>query len=569
MNDKTNPVQASIWSPSFQGLLWTNWLTAINDNIFRWFVIGVGKNVYDVSQHTWIATLGLALFVAPYLLLASPAGWLADRFRKRDVIIGCKIAEIVVMTLGVIAVWLGNFNFLLVTVFLMGAQSALFAPAKVGTIPELLDEKTISIGNGLFNLATLSATIIGMTIGAVISDATEGGTTNIYIAGLTLIGIAVVGTGLSFFVKSLPAADKNKRFPYSIVGETFSDIAQLARMGRLFRVALGIAFFWTVAGIAQVYIDQLADEGGSLFETERTPLLICVTLGIGIGSVIAGYVSGNRIELRLVNWGALGIALFAMAMVFAPDYFMLQNADWWKLAFVGGMLTGLGMSAGFFDVPLAAYLQQMSPIERRGSILSATNFMIFLGMLVGSLVFNSVFRTPTEYGAKENLPDEYLIESLDQPLQNQVANLVEQYATAVASANTLDTSAGEISSLDLDIESEIRKPLITELVWDDYVRQRNEMDQQIDVDPENAEKYKIDTEKYAKLFPENEERRQVKLILRQAAKQPWLSARQIFFVVGLMTLPVFIYATVRVRTLKAPAESSPAPAEPKVEVDKE
>lgn len=555
MNDSPNSVQSSIGSPSFQGLLWTNWLTAINDNIFRWFVIGFGKNAFPVEQHTWIATLGLALFVAPYLLLASPAGWLADRFSKRNVIIGCKIAEIVVMALGVTAVWVGSFNFLLVTVFLMGAQSALFAPAKVGTIPELLDEKTISIGNGLFNLATLSATIIGMFLGAVISDATVGGTTNIYIAGITLIGIAVIGTGLSFFVNTLPAANKNKPFPYSIIGETVRDVVELAAMGRLFRVALGISFFWTVAGIAQIYIDQLADEGGSLFESERTPLLICVTLGIGIGSVIAGYISGGRIELKLVNWGALGISLFAMGMVFAPDYFMLQNAAWWKLAFVGGMLTGIGMSAGFFDVPLASYLQQMSPIERRGSILSATNFMIFSGMLVGSLIFSNVFRAPTEYGAKENLPSDYfLTETTDQQIQDQVNSLAKKYAATVAKANSQDKDAAPIEPLVLDFDSSVRRPLITELVWNDYIRQRDEAEKQAKLSPEKEGKFKIDTDKYSELFPDNEDHRQVKLILRQGSVQPWLNARQIFFVVGLMTLPVFLYATVRVQALKEPEE---------------
>ena len=299
----------SIWSRSFQGLLWTNWLTAINDNVFRWFVIGVGKATLDVTHHTWIVTMGLSLFVAPYLLLASPAGWLADRFKKRNVIIGCKVAEIVIMSLGVFAVAIGSFYLLLGTVFLMGAQSALFAPAKIGTIPELLDESTILTGNGLFNLATLSATIIGMFLGAVVSDTTAGGTQNIYIAAITLIGIAVVGTILSFFVQTLPAANKAAKFPATIIGETIRDVRHLVGMGKLFRVALGIAFFWTIAGIAQLYIDQLADEAGSLFESERTPLLICVTLGIGIGSVVAGMISGSKIDLGLVPWGALGLSL--------------------------------------------------------------------------------------------------------------------------------------------------------------------------------------------------------------------------------------------------------------------
>ena len=544
--ENSDAKNSSLLSPSFQGLLWTNWLTAINDNIFRWFVIGVGKKALPVEYHTWIVTLGLAFFVAPYLILASPAGWLADRYRKRNVIIACKVAEIIVMTLGFIAVSIGSFYFLMFTVFLMGAQSALFAPAKVGTIPELLDESTISTGNGFFNLATLSATIIGMYLGAVLSDATEGGTQNLYIAGLTMIGIAVVGTVLSFLVHTLPAADKNKRFPYTIVGDTIRDVVNLARMGRLFRVALGIAFFWTVAGIAQLYIDQLADEGGALFETERTPLLICVTLGIGIGSVLAGMISAGKIELRLVPWGAAGISLFSMAMIFAPDYFLLDTAATWKLGIVGGLLAGIGISAGFFDVPLASYLQQESPIEKRGSILAATNFMIFSGMLVGSIIFGTAFRLPTDHGEISKLPMEYQMLDLTQEQQESVASVASDLHNQIKDTDRDRDTA--LQPIQLDVDEALKKAVITQVVWKDLLSQRKNIEQQTKIEPEKGDTLEIDTEKYSELFPQY--RRQVKLIVRQAAVQPLMSSRQIFFLVGMLTIPVFLYSLFRVRAMR-------------------
>ena len=82
---------------SFYGLLFTQLLTAINDNVFRWLVIGIGKDYVDASRVSLILAAGTACFVLPYLLLAAPAGFLADRFSKRSVIIGCKLAEIVIM----------------------------------------------------------------------------------------------------------------------------------------------------------------------------------------------------------------------------------------------------------------------------------------------------------------------------------------------------------------------------------------------------------------------------------------------------------------------------------------
>ena len=530
----------SIWSPGFQGLLWTNWLTAINDNVFRWFVIGVGKNTFDVTQHSWVVMVGTALFVAPYFLLASPAGWLADRFQKRHVIIGCKTAEIVVMALGIVAVVLDSFNFLLVTVFLMGAQSTLFAPAKIGAIPELLDEEKISAGNGIFNLATLSATVIGMVVGAWLADHTGGGVRNVHVAAVTMIGIAIVGTAISLVVQTLPAANPKAPFPRTIIGETIRDIILLAGMGRLFRVALGIIFFWTVAGLAQINIDALSDESGALFESERNPLLVTLTIGVGVGSVLAGIASRGRIELGLVPWGAAGIGGFSMLLAFAPDYFLIESPGHWKLVVACVLLGGLGMSAGFFDVPLASYLQKKSPIEKRGSILSATNCLAFSGIMVASILFGNVFRSSTDVGRRDQLPAEYVVGALSEEEQRQVEEYKMQLAASVNNASvslTGDDRTANSIELPADLSDGATRSLVTELIWQD-------VEKQSDAAADDAGKnVATGAQKYMSLFPDH--RRQARLVVRAASKQPWFSAREIFFTVGLLTLPVLAYATYR------------------------
>src|SRR5438034_6175931 len=94
-------------SAGFLGLLATQFLTATNDNIFRWLVIGIGKQHVPESQHASILTMGTVCLVVPYLLLAAPAGYLADRFPKRTVIVGCKLAEIAIMFVGVASILCG------------------------------------------------------------------------------------------------------------------------------------------------------------------------------------------------------------------------------------------------------------------------------------------------------------------------------------------------------------------------------------------------------------------------------------------------------------------------------
>src|SRR5687767_13852474 len=98
----------SLWSVGFLGLLSTQFLTAVNDNIFRWLVICIGKDHVTEANFSNVLTAGTACFVLPYLLLAAPTGYLADRYRKRSVIVGCKVAEIVIMALGIGAIMLGH-----------------------------------------------------------------------------------------------------------------------------------------------------------------------------------------------------------------------------------------------------------------------------------------------------------------------------------------------------------------------------------------------------------------------------------------------------------------------------
>ncbi len=184
-------------SVSFMALLLTQLLTAINDNVFRWLAIGVGKDYVDQSQVGLILMAGTACFVVPYLVLAAPAGYLADRFSKRNVIVGCKVAEILIMALGVVAIAIDvpamvNLVLLFTAVGLMGAQSALFSPSKMGSIPELLRSDKISVANGLFGLATVSATVIGMALGSWLSEASgQYGKERWWLSAIVLLSIAV------------------------------------------------------------------------------------------------------------------------------------------------------------------------------------------------------------------------------------------------------------------------------------------------------------------------------------------------------------------------------------------
>ncbi|MCO6457358.1 MAG: MFS transporter [Pirellulaceae bacterium] len=389
--------EGTLLSASFIGLTLTQLLTAINDNIFRWLVIGIGKDFVEPARYGEILMVGTACFVLPYLVLAAPAGYLADRFSKRSVIVACKVAEVVIMGLGVVAIVIGSPGLLFAVVALMGAQSAMFSPAKLGTIPETLQSRYISAANGVFGLMTVVATLIGMVVGNHLKDATGfKGQGNPWLSAAVLLGVAVVGLAFSLLIQRLRAANPRRKLPWDAPLQTYRDLRTLASNRALLRVALGIVFFWSVGALGQLNIDQLAFEGGALREADKVPLLVALIVGLGLGSVLAGVWSAGRVELGILPLGAGGMALGGMLLFTVPDQLFAEGLT------LGGvwaclLLFGLGMGAGLFDVPLEAYLQYRSPAAQRGSILAAANFLTFSGVLLAAGLFG-LLRLPLRDG---------------------------------------------------------------------------------------------------------------------------------------------------------------------------
>lgn len=154
-----------------------------------------------------------------------------------------------------------------------------------------------------------------------------------------------------------------------------------------FRVAMGIAFFWSVGALAQMNIDQFGMEGG-LVQRQVMPLLVALVLGLGVGSLLAGYWSAGHVELGIVPLGAMGIAVSAIGLstvsgALATHDHVVTGAFAWACM----LLFALGGSAGLFAVPLDSYLQHRSPPESRGAILAASNFLTFGGMLLSAGVY--------------------------------------------------------------------------------------------------------------------------------------------------------------------------------------
>ncbi len=398
-------------SRSFGGLLVTQFLGAMNDNMFRWLVIPIGMLAFGEAPALMLGTI---LFTAPYLVLANFAGFLADRFDKRLVIVWCKVAEIVLMLLGLVGIATGSVWFLFVIVMLMGSQSALFGPAKFGSIPELVRSDRISAANGVMGLITVTSAALGTFAGLALYQANQAaileclqGTSISKLEGLgklwlllaAYVGTAVVGWAASLLIRPLPAADPSRKLPKNPVMETYRDLRLLVSHGALLRAALGIAFFWMLASLAQNNITLFGKYVFGLGQTGIGAMLVVLVIGMAVGSVSAGLLSRGRVELGLVPLGVAVIVGSSVLLCLVGSHVptpklaeaaLLDASDvadsaafWWCSLF----LFTLGLGAGFFNVPLESFLQHKSDPQTRGTVLAAANFLAFSMMIVSSCLF--------------------------------------------------------------------------------------------------------------------------------------------------------------------------------------
>ncbi|QDT48716.1 Bifunctional protein Aas [Symmachiella dynata] len=379
-------------SRSFVALLVTQFLGAINDNMFRWLVVPIAKVKFEEEglDANLALSIGLFCFTLPYLLFVPYAGYFADKFSKRTVIVGCKVAEVVIMLVGIAAISIGNTYGLFAVVAMMGAQSALYGPARFGSIPELLRTEDLSTGNGWMGLVTVVSSALGFVGGLLLFGATKPyGTDHLWISTVVLLGVAAVGLMASLMIRRVPAADASKPFPHNPVLDTGRNLQLLWNHKSLLRATLGIAFFWFLASLANINIDPYGTQDLRLPQEEIWPLLVVLVAGVGFGSVLAGIWSGGKVELGIVPLGAVGIVLSSFLLYRAGSAADFPAGDVAQRAMIESCvwLFFLGISAGLFNIPLEAFLQHRSSSENRGTILAAANFVTFAGMLLVSLLF--------------------------------------------------------------------------------------------------------------------------------------------------------------------------------------
>jgi 1-acyl-sn-glycerol-3-phosphate acyltransferase len=359
----------------FWALFVTQFQNAFSDNVLKFLATFlVIKTVISDEQRDRLVPLVLALFSIPFILFSMAGGYCADRFNKRNVAVTIKLAEIGIMTIALIGLWHNVIALLMVVVFLMSTHSAFFGPTKYGLIPELLEEKELSWGNGLIGLGTFGAIITGTIAAGVLSDAFGS---NQFWSGLILIGLAVFGTVMALNIPRGHAANPQKEFRANFLSELWAQLGVIRQDRILVMAIAGSTFIWFLSALFQPTIIFYGKDILNLDDTHSGYLQAALAIGIGLGSFAAGYVSGKKIEYGLIPLGALGLALFGA---------LLSRAHL-SFAGVAANLTMLGFSGGFYTVPINALIQHRPDSKNKGGVIATSAFLSWIGIFLASGVY--------------------------------------------------------------------------------------------------------------------------------------------------------------------------------------
>ncbi|WP_341887551.1 MFS transporter [Variovorax sp. YR752] len=373
----------------FAPFFWAQFLGAGNDNLFKFaFTVMVTFGTASASglAPALVVQLIAALFILPYVLFSATSGQLADKYDKATLIRFVKSLEIALMALAVWGFTSKNVTVLLAVTFGLGLHSTLFGPVKYAYLPQHLNERELTGGNGMVEMGTFVAILLGNVVGGLLIAIPEVGPS--YVAW-SCLGLAVLGRAAAQFVPSAPATDASLSINWNPFTETVRNLKLAHQDIAVFRSLLGISWMWFFGAVFLTQFPSFAKDvlGGN--EQVASLLLVVFSIGIAIGSLLCETLSRRHVEIGLVPFGAFGMSVFAIDLYFAsrgivhPDapltlsQFVALGANWRVMADLGL----LALFAGLYSVPMYALIQMRAQPSHRSRIIAANNILNALFMI--------------------------------------------------------------------------------------------------------------------------------------------------------------------------------------------
>ncbi len=393
----------------FAPFFWTQFLGAANDNLFKFAFTVLVTYQLPVS---WLppSQAGLvigALFILPFLLFSATSGQLADKYDKAVLIRHTKTLEIAIMALAAVGFWRADAALLLGCIFLMGLQSTLFGPVKYAYLPQHLNQRELTGGNGMVEMGTFVAILLGSVAGGLLIASPGRGA---WATASACLALALLGRAAAQRVPASPSSVPELGLNWNPFTETWRNLRLAHTDLVVFRSLLGISWMWFFGAVFLAQFPSFASLVLHGDERVASLLLVVFSIGIGIGSLLCETLGRRQVEIGLVPLGAIGMSLFAIDLWAAASglptpaqphgiaSFLAEPAHWRVIA----DLALLALSAGLYSVPMYALIQLRTPAGHRARVIAANNILNALFMVVSALLAGALL------GAGLSIPEVFL-----------------------------------------------------------------------------------------------------------------------------------------------------------------
>ena len=376
----------------------TQFLGAFNDNVYKNALVIMlachAASITTISPGTLVNLCG-GLFILPFFLFSATAGQLADKFDKSRIIRYVKLFEICIMLIGSIGFLQNNLTLLIGALFLMGLHSTLFGPVKYSILPQHLQPEEIVGGNGMIEMGTFLAILIGTILGGLLVAQAQFAT----LVSVTVVAVACAGYLTSRAIPAAPPAAADLKINWNPVTETWRNIGFARQNRTVFLSVLGISWFWFYGATLLAQFPNYCKDvlGGD--EHVATVMLTMFSIGVGTGSLLCERLSGHKVEIGLVPFGSIGLTVFALDLYFASPAVtgpLVGAAEF--LARAGSLrilfdLVMIGVFGGFYIVPLYALIQTRSERSHQSRIIAGNNILNALFMVASALMAVALLNT--------------------------------------------------------------------------------------------------------------------------------------------------------------------------------
>jgi 1-acyl-sn-glycerol-3-phosphate acyltransferase len=375
----------------FGPFFWTQFLGALNDNLFKTALMVV--LTYDALSWTSIAPALLnnlipGLFILPYVVFSATAGQIADKVEKGRLARWVKLLEIGIMLVAAAGWWTHTLWLLIAAVAGMGVHSTLFGPVKYAYLPQHLHPDELVGGNGVIEMGTFVGILLGEVMGAVLAGHGDAG---VHLVAVGTLLVAVLGLATSWRIPHSSAPAPDLVISRNPVAESVRNLAYSRQNRTVFLSMLGNSWFWFYGALVlsqfPLYAKDYLHGDHSVFVL----LLTVFSLGIGAGSLLCEKLSGRKVEIGLVPFGAIGLSLFGIDLYFSSlGYTNTASVDFIGLLHQAGTLhilfdlLLLGVFGGFFIVPLFALIQTRCDPKHVSRTIAGMNILNALFMVAAA-----------------------------------------------------------------------------------------------------------------------------------------------------------------------------------------